>query len=228
MRILLIALILLAIGGFLFAEEETAEDVPGFSLLSADSYSFDMSIWPEMQRLYVNAELSFNPARITDVEYYSLFLNKDVRFEQISVNGMRFMPFKTTGLVPEHFEPVFSMPEVLQDTLNVICYSFALHGFRNQASNIDIKMRYWIPWPEFVNLDSASQYLEYLPTGFWFPRNLEFDNQVSLKLSTSTRYQLEIGDITPFSDAEGIRTHSLNYTENPLRINPFKLIRTLN
>ncbi len=225
MRNMLLALILLTLGTLLFAEAETTEEVPKFSLLSADSYSFEMSIWPEMQRLYVNAEISMNPARITDVEYYSLFLNKELRFEQISVNGMRFMPFKTTGLVPEHFEPVFPQPEVLQDSLNLVCYSFALHGFRNQASNIEIRMRYWIPWPEFKSDDGNTQYLEYLPSGFWFPRNLEFDNQVSIKLITSTRYRLALGDLVPFSDAEGIRTHSLSYTENPLGVNSFKLFK---
>lgn len=237
MRKIIILSILLALGLFLGAEElniaaeeqpiaTEEQDIPKFGLVYSDEYNIDLRVSGEMQRVYVVAEFLVCPAKMVAADYNSFFLNKVARIEQVFINNQLTSPVLATGLVPEHFEPVFPIPELLSDSTFATCYSFKLEPLKASPELIKVKLRYWLPITSFNTMPNEKCYVEFPLEKFWFPRNVEKPSAVNLKMVSSSRYALDIGSEVTVTDNNGIITHSVRYTDEPGKTLSIKIIKS--
>jgi len=221
----MLAILLALVSLSLCAEEQV---VPKFALLSPVAYNLDLRISAEMQRMYVTAEFSVIPVLLRRADYYSFFLAKEARFQQTYINDKLQKPLITSQLVPEHFEPVFPFPELLGDSTGVRCFSYDLENYKTSEEAIRFKFRYWLPLPQWQTDPSGVSYLDLSTDGFWFPRNLEAESRVNVRLISSVLYQLDQVMDLQTSEIDGIRTSLGSLLDNPLLPQTLRILRTLN
>lgn len=201
----LLIILMLVVGGIsLFAEDNTAEQIT-FGLISAPEYNLDMRMSLSLKRVYVTAEFVVQPDSSKSNDYYSFFISKDAKIEQAYINSKRAYPLLTTNLVPEHFDPVLSVPALLDSSSLVLCYSFDNTTLMKEPASI--KVTYWIPLPEWHPTDDGKGVIGFMADEYWFPRNIEYDSTVNIELQSTESYKLEIDTPCSFSDDEGIRMH---------------------
>lgn len=61
-----------------------------------------------------------------------VYLTKDARIEYFLINDKFVPPVYSTKLVPEHFNPVFPYPEMLNEDSNLNCFSFYLPNYEGK------------------------------------------------------------------------------------------------
>jgi len=216
MRNLLIAIILVVFCSVLFAEEN---EVPTFANLVSKTYNHDIRISSEMQKIYVTSEFSVDPASLIYANYYSVFMNKDIHVEQITVNGKPYAPVIATGLTADHFNPVFPYPQMLADSSLVACHGYKLDDYKAQPDMINFRIRYWFPLPEWQKDAMGMKYVSISTDEFQFPRNLVSDSQVNLKMISSEYYKLKLDTPCEVTNNDGILTQKGSFTDSPTQAN---------
>ena len=225
MRNIIITILLALICVGLYAEEQV---VPKFALLSPVASNLDLRVSAEMQRLYVTAEFSVIPVLLRKANYYSFFLSKEARIEQVLVNDKPQKPLITSLLVPEHFDPVMPLPELLGDSTAVNCFSYDLDSYKTGEEAIRFKFRYWLPLPQWKTAAGGASYLDLPADSYWFPRNIEAESRAQIRMVSNTLYGLDLVSDAQVSEVDGIRTSTGSLLDAPA--NPFilKIIRMLN
>lgn len=214
MRNIYFAIILMLLCLSLFAEEQ---EVPKFALLSPVAYNIDLRVNTSLQRMYINAEFSVMPVLLRKADYYSFFLSKSARVEKVFVQDKPLMPLITKDLVPEHFEPVLPIPELLTDSTLVNCFSYNLEPYKSEETAIKFRFSYWIPLPEWKSISDGASSLEFPTDTYWYPRNIETESRVNVQLVSTLRFSLDMGPEVQVLETENIRTSQGYFTDNPLQ-----------
>lgn len=224
MRKTIILLVLLCLGLSLAAQEADTTQV-NFALLDAPVYNLNMRLAPEMQRIYIAADFTVEKAMLNEATYYSFFINKGARIEQLKINDVVSDMLLTTNLVPEHFNPVFTIPALLDSNAVVNCYSFKLDDIFLANGKAEFIIKYWIPLPEWHDSPEGVKCSGFLADQFWFPRNIEGKSTVNTKMVSTVSYNLTLGAECQFTEKDGIRTHQSSFQDSPDNFAPLKIIK---
>ncbi|PKN73009.1 MAG: hypothetical protein CVU50_04430 [Candidatus Cloacimonetes bacterium HGW-Cloacimonetes-3] len=224
MRKYLICLLVILFGLNLAAQDSGKNQVK-FALISSPVYDLDLRLSNELRRIYVTAQFSVKQDSLNVADYYSFFVNQDVRIEQIFINEKLTAPILTTNLQAEHFIPVLPVPALLDTNSVMICYSFKQSDMVSKADSLSFKVKFWVPTPEWQPNSDGSSMIGYLTDHYWFPRNIETSSTVNIKLLSSAYYRLEIERPCLWTDNSGIRTHRGCFQDSPGRSTFLKIIK---
>lgn len=214
MRKYLICLLVIFIGLNLAAQDSGKNQVK-FGLISSPAYDLDLRLSNELRRIYITAQFFVKQDSLQAADYYSFFVNQDVRIEQIFINSRLIAPILTTNLQAEHFDPVLPVPALLDTSSVMICYSFKRSDMVTAADSISFKVKFWVPTPDWQPNADGSSMIGYLTDHYWFPRNIETTSTVNIKLQSSALYRLEIDRPCLWTDIKGIRTHRGCFQDAP-------------
>lgn len=204
MRRLILCILLVMFWLSLIADTSGDEQIT-FGLISAPEYFLDLRLSNSLNRVFVTAEFTIEPDQTDTNNYYSFFISKDARIEQLFVNAKRSFPLLTTNLTTEHFSPSLSVPALLDSTSLVVCYSIAKEALMQNPTTI--KLIYWLPIPEWHPTSDGKQVIGFMADEYWFPRNIEYDSTVNVTLQTTVRHKLEIDTPCTYLETDGIRLH---------------------
>jgi len=223
MHRLILSIMLIIVGLSLFANDFEEEQI-SFGLISAPEYFLDLRLSNSLKRVFVTAEFSITPERDNPKDYYSFFISKDAKIEQVFINDKRSYPLLTTNLLPEHFEPTLLVPAILDSTSLVVCYSIERNALLQESARF--KVIYWLPLPEWHPTTDGKSVIGFMADEYWFPRNIEFDSTVNVTLQTTVRHQLEIDTPCVFLETEGIRLHKGCFRDGIDKSAYLKIIRS--
>jgi hypothetical protein len=204
------------------AEEADTPKI-NFALLNPKEINLELRVYAPMQRVYITADFSVEKDSLPDAVYHSLFLTKDARIEYFLINDKFVPPVYSTKLVPEHFNPVFPYPEMLNEDSNLNCFSFYLPNYEGK---IKFTLRYSIPIPEWVKESDIRGYVTFSSAQNWYPRNLTGPCKVYARLISSTYYTMELGTQCTIKEKDDIRITEGYFIDSPAEQSIFKIIKS--
>jgi len=221
-RKFLLTLVLLVLAFCLMAEEADTPKI-NFALLNPKEINLELRVYAPMQRVYITADFSVEKDSLPDAVYHSLFLTKDARIEYFLINDKFVPPVYSTKLVPEHFNPVFPYPEMLNEDSNLNCFSFYLPNYEGK---IKFTLRYSIPIPEWVKESDIRGYVTFSSAQNWYPRNLTGPCKFYARLISSTYYTMELGTQCTIKEKDDIRITEGYFIDSPAEQSIFKIIKS--
>ncbi|GAB1467488.1 hypothetical protein MASR2M64_01580 [Candidatus Cloacimonadota bacterium] len=224
MRKYYICLILIILGFSLYAQGENSKQLR-FGLISSPVYNLDLRLSNSLHKVYVTAEFNVKPDSTMAVDYFSFFLNRDANIEQMYVNSERVSPSITTNLQVEHFVPTLPIPALLDSNTVEVCYSLKRSLFVAPDS-VSVKLKYWLPLPEWQPFADGSEIVGFLSEYYWFPRNIESESTIYLKLLSAMRYTLKLDEPCCCDETDGLRIQRGCFKDAPGKSSFMKIIRS--
>ena len=221
MRKFLLAMFLLMLAFCLMAEEADTLKI-NFALLNPQEINLELRVYAPMQRIYVTANFSVDNDSLPEAVYHSLFLTKDARIEYILINDKFVPPVYSSNLVPEHFNPAFPYPDMLNENSNLNCFSFYLPNYEGK---INFTLRYSLPIPEWIKESDIRGYVTFSSSQNWYPRNLTGPCKVYARLLSSNYYTMELGTQCTIKEKDEVRTTEGYFIDSPTEQTILKIIK---
>lgn len=205
---------------------QNGADALYFKLLEAEEYELDMFYSTELQRLYVQIDFDIPKTEIDPAYHYGVFLERDAQFQSITICGQYSSHYLVNNLMPEHFVPGLTKPELLNWDSPVTFYGLSLANYDNLPETVHFRIWYYLRIPPF-KLDETQK----LSTGldasqFWYPRNISTNSTVRLKLTTIPYMTLLVGNSYAAKiDKQYSRIHAITFIETVDQAHSFRLIR---
>ncbi|MBW6514019.1 MAG: hypothetical protein K0B87_04615 [Candidatus Syntrophosphaera sp.] len=223
-RISVIFILALLLASGLRAQNDA--DALYFKLLEAEEYELDTFYSSELQRLYVQVDFDIPKSQLDPAYHYGVFLERDAQFQSTTISGQYGSHYLVSNLMPEHFVPGLTKPELLNWDSPAIFYGLSLDNYDRMPEIVHFRLWYYLRIPPF-KLDETQK----LSTGldanqFWYPRNISTGSKVKLKLTTIPYMTLLVGNAyAAHIDKQYSRIHSITFIETVEHPSSFRLVR---
>ncbi|MGC9362257.1 MAG: hypothetical protein ACP5F3_04935 [Candidatus Syntrophosphaera sp.] len=197
-----------------------------FKLLEAEEYDLDVFYSSELQRLYVQVDFEIPKNELDPTFHYGVFLERDAQFQAFTVDGKTGKHYLVNNLLPEHFVPGLTKPELLNWNSPVLFRGFYLPDLENLPETVHFRMWYYLRVPPF-KLDGQQMLTTGLDAGqFWYPRNTNTMSRVNVRMTTIPYISVMVGsNIASQFDKQYSRIHTLSYVESVDQPSSLVLIR---
>lgn len=223
-RVFALILLGLILAAGLGAQNDTAALY--FKLLESEEYDLDMFYSSELHRLYVQVDFEIPKSELDPTYHYGVFLERDAQFQGFTLSGQVGNNYHVNNLMPEHFLPGLTQPELLDWDSPVLFRGLHIPDLGTMPDILHFRIWYYLRVPPFKLNENQK-----LTTGldaeqFWYPRNIRTKSNVNLRLITTPFMSLQIGtEVARKTDKQYSRVHTLSFIESVEQPHAFKLVR---
>ncbi len=190
-------------------------DTLQFVLIPAVRHDVTIIISEFFNRIVFSDVITVPKRALRTGESRSYFLNKDMKMEYFSINGVDQSLILVRNIKADQFNPRLRLQSVIEVNELSQMYSFIVPDTKDYDDMVEIQIKYNLPLSDDMKyvIHSPSS-LEMKGCNFWYPRHLNRNDDVNLTIHTPPNRVVMVNNMElGFDHQSGMRVHRLRFID---------------